>query len=225
MKLAALTLLLLIFLLPIIQSLASAQAGRIPAMPLRPARERRSARADLCVLARNFSATIRSNRLYSEALSAAVTTAYDACVHGKKVEVGLWALLAGAAMMVFAPFIAPIFAAPGLAGAAAVSSGLAALGGGSLAIGGLGMAGGTMVLGTAGLLAGTMLADPDCAVRAAPAGARQDVYRYVSGSLLFDGTVEVDTTGAPRLTEGTLFAKDGTPLFTGRFSAGVPIAC
>lgn len=47
----------------------------------------------------------------------------------------------------FAPIIAPLFAAPGLFGAAAMSSGLATLGGGAIAAGGFGMLGGQVVLG------------------------------------------------------------------------------
>ena len=50
--------------------------------------------------------------------------------------------------------ILSVFAAPGLSGAALVSSGLAALGGGALAAGGLGMAGGTAVLVGGGSLLG-----------------------------------------------------------------------
>ncbi len=48
------------------------------------------------------------------------------------------------------PLVAPLFAAPGLYGAAAMSSGLAALGGGSIAAGGFGMLGGQIVLGLTG---------------------------------------------------------------------------
>lgn len=51
--------------------------------------------------------------------------------------------------------IAVLFAAQGLVGAAAVSSGLATLGGGSIAAGGFGMAGGyAVILTTAAALFG-----------------------------------------------------------------------
>lgn len=50
--------------------------------------------------------------------------------------------------------IGALFAAPGLYGAAAVSSGLATLGGGSIAAGGLGMVGGTAVIGAVGAASG-----------------------------------------------------------------------
>lgn len=56
-----------------------------------------------------------------------------------------------------APVIAPLFAAPGLFGAAAVSNGLATIGGGSLAAGGLGMMGGSTVLMLSGGAIGSML--------------------------------------------------------------------
>jgi hypothetical protein len=58
--------------------------------------------------------------------------------NSKKIDPSL-PLLGMLLGLVFAPFIAPLFAAPGLFGAAAVSNGLATLGGGSLAIGGMGM--------------------------------------------------------------------------------------
>lgn len=63
-------------------------------------------------------------------------------------------LAAGAACLLFAAPIGALFAAPGLFGAAAVSSGLAFLGGGSIISGGLGMAGGTAVIGAVGTAAG-----------------------------------------------------------------------
>lgn len=54
--------------------------------------------------------------------------------------------------ILLAPIVAPLFAAPGLAGAAAMSSGLATLGGGSIAAGGFGMLGGQVVLGLSSTL-------------------------------------------------------------------------
>lgn len=66
---------------------------------------------------------------------------------------GLFALLG----CICLPFIAPVFAAPGLFGAAAYTSGLAALGGGSLAAGGLGMAGGTALVAATSFAIGSTL--------------------------------------------------------------------
>lgn len=63
-------------------------------------------------------------------------------------------LIAG---LFLAPFIAPAFAAAGLFGAAATSSGLAAMGGGSLAAGGFGMLGGTIVSGLGGAAIGSVI--------------------------------------------------------------------
>lgn len=59
--------------------------------------------------------------------------------------------------LVFAPVIAPLFAAPGLFGAAAVSNGLATLGGGNLLAGGMGMMGGTALVGLTGATVGSIL--------------------------------------------------------------------
>lgn len=56
-------------------------------------------------------------------------------------------MMLGIAGIFFVPFIAPLFAVPGLFGAAAISSGLATLGGGSIAAGGFGMLGGQVVIG------------------------------------------------------------------------------
>ncbi|NPV89945.1 MAG: hypothetical protein HPY50_04115 [Firmicutes bacterium] len=67
----------------------------------------------------------------------------------------LVAVIVFAAVAAFlAPTIAPLFAAKGLAGAAAISAGLAALGGGAIAAGGFGMAGGLAVIVGGGALLG-----------------------------------------------------------------------
>lgn len=58
----------------------------------------------------------------------------------------------GFGFILSAPIIAPMFAGFGLVGAAAYSSGLATIGGGSLLAGGAGMAGGTTVLTAIGAL-------------------------------------------------------------------------
>ena len=66
-------------------------------------------------------------------------------------------ILAGATLaLIFAPWIAPWAALPGLTGAAAFSNGLATLGGGSLAAGGAGMYGGVLNLGIAGGVLGAL---------------------------------------------------------------------
>lgn len=69
------------------------------------------------------------------------------------------AALAGAILLAItagfaAPMIGALFAAEGLAGAAATSAGLAALGGGAIAAGGAGMAGGIAVIVGGGALLG-----------------------------------------------------------------------
>lgn len=62
-------------------------------------------------------------------------------------SVGLGVMALG--LLCAAP-IGTLFAAPGLVGAAAVSNGLAVLGGGSIAAGGMGITGGTAVIGSVG---------------------------------------------------------------------------
>mgnify|MGYP001164779587 CR=1 FL=1 len=77
---------------------------------------------------------------------------------GKDKTILIFALVSGIAIAVtggmLAPHIALLFAAEGLSGAAAISSGLAVLGGGAVAIGGSGMLGGITVLVTAGGIVG-----------------------------------------------------------------------
>ncbi len=81
---------------------------------------------------------------------------------------GTGMLVAVVIALLFINPIAAFFAAPGLAGAAAFSAGMAALGGGAIAAGGLGIAGGISVLvggalligGSAGVGIGTLLASP-----------------------------------------------------------------
>lgn len=68
-------------------------------------------------------------------------------------------MMVGAVAGIFlAPFVAPLFAAPGLFGAAAMSSGLATLGGGSLAAGGFGMLGGQVVIGLSSVIVANSVA-------------------------------------------------------------------
>lgn len=59
--------------------------------------------------------------------------------------------------LLFAPIIVPLFAAPGLFGAAAVSNGLASIAGGSIAAGGAGMLEGSAVLMLTGGAIGSLL--------------------------------------------------------------------
>lgn len=81
---------------------------------------------------------------------------------------GTGMLVAVVIALLFINPIAAFFAAPGLAGAAAFSAGMAALGGGAIAAGGFGIAGGISVLvggalligGSTGVGIGTLLASP-----------------------------------------------------------------
>lgn len=75
----------------------------------------------------------------------------------KRKEYIAYGLLGALGMVIAAPIIAPMFATAGLAGAAATSSGLAVLGGGSLAAGGFGMVGGTAVLATSGAIGAAVI--------------------------------------------------------------------
>lgn len=74
-----------------------------------------------------------------------------------KVFIGIGAAVVTALLIVVTAgsSIAAMFATPGIYGAAAVSSGLAAFGGGAIAAGGFGMAGGMAVLIGGGVLLGT----------------------------------------------------------------------
>lgn len=106
------------------------------------------------------------------------------------------------------PFIAPLFAAGGLYGAAAVSSGLATLGGGSLAAGGLGMAGGATVIGVgagvAGALTGTLV------------GPETTVDVYIRDILVYSGKMII-RNGNVTLINGKIYDTNGTMLYDGRF--------
>jgi len=93
-------------------------------------------------------------RYYSECLKSAFNN-----ISGKKQKMvagvlggGLVAAVTGG---LAATAIAPIFAASGLSGAAAISSGLATLGGGAIAAGGFGMAGGFAVIVGGGAILGS----------------------------------------------------------------------
>jgi hypothetical protein len=85
--------------------------------------------------------------------------------------------------IIFAPIIAPMFAAQGLYGAAALSNGLATIGGGSLAAGGAGMIGGKIIVGSIGLILGTTVSSRDC-------DKPEFVKDYVTdtaGNMIFEG--------------------------------------
>lgn len=92
-------------------------------------------------------------RYYSECFKAALNN-----ISGNKQKMIAGVLGGGLAVAVTgglaATAIAPIFAASGLSGAAAISSGLATLGGGAIAAGGFGMAGGFAVIVGGGALIG-----------------------------------------------------------------------
>jgi len=88
---------------------------------------------------------IKSVSISSEKVSGNKNKRNCICKEDKK-NLGLLALVAAPFIV---PFVAPLFAVQGLAGAAAFTNGLATLGGGSLASGGLGMAGGMAVTGAA----------------------------------------------------------------------------
>jgi len=68
------------------------------------------------------------------------------------ISTGIGIAAALASIILFQPYV--LFAAPGLSGAAAVTSGLATLGGGAIAAGGFGMAGGMAVVIGGGALLG-----------------------------------------------------------------------
>lgn len=68
------------------------------------------------------------------------------------ISTGIGISAALASVILFQPYV--LFAAPGLSGAAAVTSGLATLGGGAIAAGGFGMAGGMAVVIGGGTLLG-----------------------------------------------------------------------
>lgn len=96
--------------------------------------------------------------------------------------------------------ILSVFAAPGLSGAALVSSGLAALGGGALAAGGLGMAGGTAVLVGGGSLlgasfgtgVGSIVTSFGSGLVASEAAKQYVVLRKVIGNNVIGGISAVD---------------------------------
>ena len=96
--------------------------------------------------------------------------------------------------------ILSVFAAPGLSGAALVSSGLAALGGGALAAGGLGMAGGTAVLVGGGSLlgasfgtgVGSIMTSFGSGLVASEASKQYVVLSRVIGNNVIDGISAVD---------------------------------
>jgi len=125
-------------------------------------------------------------------------------------------VLFGAIGLFAAPLIAPMFAAAGLFGAAAVSSGLATLGGGALSAGGFGMIGGTIVVGTVSSGLGLLLSNDNCGINAI-------VYdKYIicstenSCSLIFEGRISIGDS--IRLMDGKFY--DGNNIYKIKYNDG-----
>lgn len=105
----------------------------------------------------SFASILNIDRDLLKMFQKRFTKAYMS-ISGKKQVALLTGLAAGVLIVISAGMMAPkvilMCAAPGLTGAAAISSGLATLGGGAIAAGGTGMMGGTVVLVTTGGILG-----------------------------------------------------------------------
>lgn len=97
--------------------------------------------------------TISSNKVIPNEMA----NRFASYLNSKESQANALPLLGMLLGIVFAPVIAPLFAAPGLFGAAAVSNGLATIGGGSLLAGGAGMLGGQIVIGLSGATLGSLV--------------------------------------------------------------------
>lgn len=130
--------------------------------------------SEICDLGTRLGLGAEKTLHYKKCLKSAFDNIYSAS--GNKQKSLMLALGGAVAIAVTGGFaataIAPIFAASGLSGAAAVSSGLATLGFGSLATGGLGMAGGFSFIvgggaalgGLSGLGLASLIQNPDLVI-------------------------------------------------------------
>jgi hypothetical protein len=112
-----------------------------------------------CIDIDRFNRLARANEKWAPEVAQIVMKRYQEC--STVSTVGL-TVVGGILTTLLVPVVAPLFAAKGLYGAAAISNGLATLGGGSLAAGGFGMAGGKMVIGVATSLLTKDMANPIC---------------------------------------------------------------
>jgi hypothetical protein len=181
-------------------------------------------RAQICPVAR-ATADIKKYGIYSHKVSEFLAEKVKKCRADENMEI----LAAGAVglgiLAIFAPFLAPAFAAKGLFGAAAVSNGLATIGGGALAAGGAGMLGGTIVLATAGGFGGSVIGylnlENKCfrkAVRKIPKKYK-DFILWENGNVMYSGDFENGLFNGT----GVFKAADGKIIHTGRFLNGLAV--
>jgi hypothetical protein len=176
-----------------------------------------------CEMARELHKSVNATRLFPLKLTANLNKAYIECEKQKKSNQAATAAGFGLLAILFAGPLGAALAGPGLFGAAAVSHGLAVLGGGSLAAGGFGVAGGTTLLSTAGCMLGTSLAGLGTCTPS-PLGQHEDFYIFESGAIAFQGTIRV-TESSILFEQGKLFDMLGPLLFDGQFVDNVPVTC
>jgi len=178
----------------------------------------------ICELSIKMKTDILMNNKFSIQLSKKIGEKYDSCVHDKKTGKIMIGALIG---VLIAPYLAPVLLSGGLVGAAALTHGLAVLGGGSLAIGGFGMAGGLITSGIIGATVATSLDDYDnqCLQSALNKFDLQDQYydyfEYPNGIRLYEGVLINKIPNGI----GTLFDISGKVLFNGKFKNGIPEVC
>lgn len=177
----------------------------------------------MCSISSNILDKINKTRLLPIQLSQQVDVHYRQCQTDKREKAAGGAVLGMFLAVLFAGPIGAAFAGPGLFGAAAVSHGLAVLGGGSLVAGGMGMVGGTLLISTGGLITGATLGSAgDCAMNIN--GIRDDMYKYENGQILFKGTIEI-TVKSISFLKGALYRDNGDILYYGSFNNGLPKFC
>jgi hypothetical protein len=179
-------------------------------------------RPEYCEMAQMLHTSINSQRLFPSKLSGRMQKQYTQCEEQKQQNRVAANAVVGVALLFLTGPLAAAFA-PGLFGAAAVSHGLAVLGGGSLAAGGFGMTGGTLLISTAGSIFGQALVGlGDC--KPNPIGMHEDFYSFDSGKIAFSGTIQV-TSKDILFSKGKLFDPNGKMLYSGKFVNNIPSTC
>lgn len=189
---------------------------------------------DICDYASKIQNIIIKKDIKPVYQSQRIESDYIKCATDEKKSQALFLTLVGGIIgLVVAPMIAPLVITKTLFGAAAVSHGLAILGGGSIASGGFGMFGGKIVVGFVGSIIGSQLVNSDeinkkCYDFAVKRNSISENHMYSShydefmdnSNILYIGYLYENLFHG----KGILYYKDKI-VYDGEFVHGKPIKC
>ena len=177
----------------------------------------------ICDYSKNVTRILLAERIWPYSMTEnSIKPLYDTCVDKKNQNI-IWG---GAVLgVLLAPIVMPLFG--GLYGAAAITHGLALLGGGSLAAGGFGMIGGMISSAAIGGGIGYFLGENYDEKCYSEVIAKFEHFKTFDTYIFFDDDVLYEGMIVDRLFQGdgTLYARDKTIVYSGLFEKGLPSFC